>query len=861
MPKMISIPDYEPIDLSDMYNAGKEIYTHAIDSTNGSYLEPYSPVPPTGLLYFHGIPFQIGPLDRPNENCFIFFNTRSPEQESTTISIHRQAQTILFAHAVLATRLWQGSPLGLLVARYRLLYTSGDNYENQIRERFEIGTIPLSWGHYPFLAFPDQKVTMADRFQGLWKNAGFRLTEIHTPLPEAYYIWSMENPYPDQTIESIEIIPEDIPFVLAGITLGHIDETPLIPGRNRFVKISLINIEEDNIKAVSLEIDRGTATYVHSLPVCMSEVTSDQMKGFGIKPNPSVFPAYSTVSAVPSAKLAFRVNNRIVASFRWRDLLKNPSLVMDPYKFELLEGRKNWIKITVRDSENNKPIPCRIAILSEDGIPFQPGGHHNHVHSNLGTWNIDVGGDVRLGQMTYAYIDGSCEGWMPRGRCMIDLSCGFEYQPIRKWVNITDHQRELTLQLERIYNMNSQGYFSGDTHVHFISTQGALLEAQAEGLNVINLLQTQWGHHFSNTEDFTGKPQPSHDGKTIVFVSQENRQHVLGHLSLLGLHKPIFPWCTGGSEEAEVGGDLDTTLCYWADAAHQQEAIVILPHFPAPNAEAAALIATGRVDAVEMVDFLPFEHLEYYRYLNAGYRLPLVAGTDKMSSEVPVGLFRTYVKLAPNTNFDYWSWCEGIKAGRTFISSGVLLWFSIDGADVGDTLFLEKGSTVEIKATARSIFPIHTLQIIQNGKVISESSNDQGTNELYVNDKIIVQNDTWLTARCSGKGYDAQKHHDERSRGIMAHTSPIYIACGEQYTVYDHETIQYMLTLIEGCIAYIRQREGRREPRTVTHHHNLNHQVYLEFPFHQAREILEQRIQSSDSDDPLSRKESCHDQG
>jgi hypothetical protein len=31
--------------------------------------------------------------------------------------------------------------------------------------------------------------------------------------------------------------------------------------------------------------------------------------------------------------------------------------------------------------------------------------------------------------------------------------------------------------------------------------------------------------------------------------------------------------------------------------------------------------------------------LEYYRYLNSGYRLPLVGGTDKMSSAVPVARF------------------------------------------------------------------------------------------------------------------------------------------------------------------------------------------------------------------------------
>src|SRR5690349_701540 len=42
----------------------------------------------------------------------------------------------------------------------------------------------------------------------------------------------------------------------------------------------------------------------------------------------------------------------------------------------------------------------------------------------------------------------------------------------------------------------------------------------------------------------------------------------------------------------------------------------------------AALVATGRVDAVEMIVHEPFNHREYYRYLNSGDRLPLVGGTD-----------------------------------------------------------------------------------------------------------------------------------------------------------------------------------------------------------------------------------------
>ena len=53
---------------------------------------------------------------------------------------------------------------------------------------------------------------------------------------------------------------------------------------------------------------------------------------------------------------------------------------------------------------------------------------------------------------------------------------------------------------------------------------GAMLEAKGEDLNVVNLLQSQWGTVFTNTEDFIGEPFVSQSGKNIVYTCQENRQ-------------------------------------------------------------------------------------------------------------------------------------------------------------------------------------------------------------------------------------------------------------------------------------------------------------------------------------------------
>jgi len=490
---------------------------------------------------------------------------------------------------------------------------------------------------------------------------------------------------------------------------------------------------------------------------------------------------------------------------------------------------------------------------SPDGIPYQPHGHHQRVNANMDTWHIDIGGDVRLGGISYAYIDGTCQGWLPRGEVLVDVARGFEYEPLRTPVTIAPGQQELTLRLKRWCNMNARRWFSGDTHVHFLSTQGSHTEAAGEDLNVVNLLLSQWGHLFTNTEEFTGGPSVSRDGRTIVYASQENRQHLLGHLTLLGLSKPVMPWCTDGPDEAEMGGTLEVTMSDWADRCHAQGGTVILPHLPDPNGEPATLIATGRADAVEFLWHgartpwfrSMYNHLEYYRYLNGGYRLPLVGGTDKMSSDVPVGLYRTYVSIPPEQDFTYQTWCANLAAGRTFMSGGPIISFSVDGHATGDTVRLSgNGGTVEVEAWAESIFPIHTLQIVQQGRVVASTEDRTGTRRLALKTRIKVNGHTWLAARVSGPGYtNPIQHHDGWRRGVMAHTSPIYLACGGDWWLFDPETAQYMLTLIDGSLTYIRELSPRDQPGTVTHHHGEeDHEAYLERPFLEARAAIHRRM-------------------
>lgn len=818
---LVTSSGYQTLDLSGYRTAGVDVLPADAERLVGSQV----------LL---GLPFEVGPADR----AFIC------PTEAIAIPIDQPAHRVLVAHRLLESALMEGAPAGELVAEYVFRTSDGAEQRVAIRERFEIGS-PAGFGMHPFLAERDSSPRLHPRWKGWWSGSGYRQTEVLGGAARAYYLWCWTNPNPSVPIASLEVIPRGPRFLIAAITLGLTDENPFVRVGAVPVRVELRDspLASPRLSAdadLRVEVDRGVAGYAFPLPTDSATVHP----GWGEAANTSSSPTYTQIAAIPSATVAVRLGEETLGEVRWGDLLQQRTADTERVRVEIVEDGRNWVETVVIDEDTAEPVPCRVHFRSADGVPYQPHGHHSHLHSNLDTWHVDVGGDLRLGQTSYAYIDGRCQGWLPRGEVLVDVARGFEYEPLRQRLTIAPGQQRLELRLRRWTNMNQQRWFSGDTHVHFLSTQGSLREARSEDLNIVNLLQSQWGSLFTNTEDFTGEPAVSRDGQTIVWANQENRQHMLGHMILLGLKEPIYPWCSDGPDESELGGTMETTLSAWADACHAQGGTVILPHFPRPNGEPAVLVSTGRADAVEMITADPYNHLEYYRYLNAGYRIPLVGGTDKMSSEVAVGQYRTYVRIPSDEEFSYDSWCRNLRQGRTFLSGGPLLEFSVEGALVGDTVRLPSGGgTVSVRAVARSIFPIHTLQLILNGEVVAQTDAASGSRELALEERVSISEDSFLCARVGGPEYKHRQHHDVWQRGIFAHTSPIYVACGEDWQRGSRASLQYMLTLVEGSLEYVRTMAPRHQPGTVTHHHGQDdHLAFLEAPFLQAMSALQARL-------------------
>ena len=259
--------------------------------------------------------------------------------------------------------------------------------------------------------------------------------------------------------------------------------------------------------ALEVGVDRGSSGYAYLLSATSPDAfAGDALAGYGDDRNPGGSPAYVRISATPSATVSVRRDGVDVGSVNWGELEESGSSIRRrALRIEVVDrGRATGSHDGCVDDETGQPVPCRIHFRSHEGIPFAPHGHHAHVNSNFGTWHVDVGGDLRLGQITYAYIDGECQGWLPRGEVDRRRRARLRVRAAAPRVEIEPGQRELSCG-SGASRTSSASAGSRATPTSTSSRRRAAISRQrGEDLNVVNLLLAQWGHLFTNTEEFTG---------------------------------------------------------------------------------------------------------------------------------------------------------------------------------------------------------------------------------------------------------------------------------------------------------------------------------------------------------------------
>ena len=131
---------------------------------------------------------------------------------------------------------------------------------------------------------------------------------------------------------------------------------------------------------------------------------------------------------------------------------------------------------------------------------------------------------------------------------------------------------------------------------------------------------------------------------------------------------------------------------------------------------------------------------------------PARRGTDKMSSEVLVGLYCTYAKVDAD-EFGYEAWKARVREGRTFVTGGLILRFTVDGHEAGDVVRVPGGGSVTVEATVEGIFPIGSLELVRNGEVIAARNDPSGGRRLELREEVRIDDDSWLAVRSGGPRY------------------------------------------------------------------------------------------------------------
>jgi len=528
--------------------------------------------------------------------------------------------------------------------------------------------------------------------------------------------------------------------------------------RNSKVKLSMKSDYSDEIlfwnKQFSLEANASRYTFVVLSPLSEDKITSvlrisDE---FGDKAD-----ALLTVNGIPIHEKPFVLTPDSIPTH----------VVVPGYSGHPIDKESDFtesINFSVTDKESGKPLAARVEVNDNEG---------NHYWTPINGPSYAVSRNMEWGWRTalweyqpgpYFYLRSKAElGVNPVGK-IARIYHGFEYIPAKVEV---PEQGDVNIALERWINMPDLGWYSGQTHIHTtdigIPVQFSKfwpLISQAEDLHVSSILtlKGEWETHAIYADEYPmGKRKAFSTVDHIITYGEEFRNNPYGHLAFIGLKSLIQPISTGAL--GELGGpDYPPNAAILEDAV-AQGATTIAAHFgnftegvdqiktgwPSTGFEMPVDIALGNIHMAEIAGN-GGQMKVWYDILNCGFKIPATAGPDWAIKDTP----RVYVNLE-NEEFTLDNWRRNLQLGKSFITTGPMLFFKVNGEQPGSTLNAGSGP-VQFKVEATALTPEGQipLEIVYNGEVILSGTE--------VSRQIILEDSGWIAARCEG-----------------AHANPVYI--------------------------------------------------------------------------------------
>lgn len=478
---------------------------------------------------------------------------------------------------------------------------------------------------------------------------------------------------------------------------------------------------------------------------------------------------------------SFSVNGRLLA---YTDNQSGPTALMvrdmvlgdtDAVRITAMDYRRPTGRLDLFTWEGGDRATVRVSLKEKGGRYYAPAGS---LHRTLrGRGHFYCTGISRIEPL-------------PAGTYQLALFRGPEYKVLTKEITIkAGAATEENATLERWIHQNKDGWYSGEMHIHanygygqwFNTPETMREQCVGEDLNVCNfVIGNSDADVVFDRPFFRGGPDPVSSPDNILYWNQEFRSTLWGHMTIVNLKQVVEPVFTGFKQTTNP---WDTpTNADIADRVHWQKGVVNSTHIAqaVPGEDWAKTpyaakslpidVALGKIDTVDInaswVGAVPLWH----RLLNCGFRVPATAGTDvflnRIGSNLPGG-DRVYVHCGSPLSYE--KWLDGLKAGKSFVTNGPMLTFTVNGQEPGSVLNLGEKPRVQVKATARSQFPLTKAELIHNGSPIATAvlSKDQLTATLSFDGEV---GRGWLAFRAEGPGTP-----DTPIATQNAHTNPVYL--------------------------------------------------------------------------------------
>ncbi|MDP2984377.1 MAG: PQQ-binding-like beta-propeller repeat protein [Candidatus Latescibacter sp.] len=471
------------------------------------------------------------------------------------------------------------------------------------------------------------------------------------------------------------------------------------------------------------------------------------------------------------------------------------------------------VRLITRDADTGELLPCRIFLIDSQGQFFLPG-----LSENLNNRMFFVSpGDMSFQVFSGAYY--------------LSIARGNEYVPIHdELIKIPGNNTEtctISRSLKRWIHMKEMGWYSCDNQVNNYdrrTPESLYIYQLAEDLNILHLICMGSYNTVYNYEYFRKGVFPFSQPFYPMTIGEEWRSYTWqNHMVIMNHSQPLSTWGNGFYDGASpyrysyppamdacdethaYGGIVTATHPFWFEPFHRMENVGTNRNLAF---ETPADIALGKMDGMQIYMYWQYDEWNryvWYRLLNCGFKIPPFAGSDALLNNTVYkkvvmgalsGTVRSYAYVPEQKDrLDYDAWIKASVNGRSFVSSGAVVFFTVNGELPGSEIHLDApngAKTVTVTVDARWIGGLEKLYFIVNGATVEERT--LSGEKAVITKEIPLTGSSWISCRVEGSPFDDFEGD--------AHSGPVYVILNNK-PVHSREDAMYFAHWIDQHIALL----------------------------------------------------------